>query len=507
MKILKVLTLCLTCLLTARSAFSQTKAKIKDPASKLDAMIVQGIKDWQIPGMAVVVVKDGNVVFKKPYGVKSITTKEPVDENTLFNMGSTTKAMVAMCIGLLVDQGKLNWDDKVLDHMPTFRLSDPYITADARVVDLLTHNLGIGDADMLWVVDSLSTEETLKKFQMAERAYPLRGGFIYQNLMYAEAGELIKAVSGQHWTDFIEANLFKKLGFTRTVAKSADIISSGNYTTPHYNDPDEGVVEVGYTFSDQIGAAGMIWASISDMGNYLQFLVNDGIYKGDTILQPATFKYLFKPHSFVGEDFFYPTQTLTHPDWMTYGLGWFQQNYRGKKLDFHTGSIAGLIAIAAVMHDENTAVYMLCNLDHAELRHAIMFKALDLYAFNDDSRDWHKEVFELYSGFREMGIAAAKKAEEARVANTKPTLALSEYAGTYEHEMYGTVRVAVSGEGLSFNFNDYLYQEASHWHYDTFRTPKHPKWRFSLMIDFDLGQDGKVNKLAVLGEEFVKTGR
>ncbi len=491
-------------LLLTNAGFSQSKSKSKSPASDLDALIVQGMKDWEIPGMAVVVVKNGEVVFKRPYGVKSISKKDPVDENTLFNMGSTTKALIAMSVGILVDRGQLEWEDKVIDHMPSFRLSDPYITAEARVKDLLTHNLGIGDADLIWIVDSLSTEETLKKFQLAEKAYPLRGGFIYQNLMYAEAGELIQAVSGQHWTGFVEENLFKPLGFTRTVAKSVDILKAGNYTTPHYDDPDEGVVEVGYTFSDQIGAAGMIWASINDMGNYLQFLTNDGVYKGDTILQPATFKYLFKAHSFVGEDFFYPTQALTHPDWMTYGLGWFQQNYKGKKLDFHTGSIAGLIAIAAVMHDENTAVYVLCNLDHAELRHAVMFKALDLYAFNDNSRDWHKEIFDLYSGFKQQSLIAAKKVEEARVLNTKPTLALEAYAGTYQHKMYGTVKVTATSAGLSFNFNDYLYQEAAHWHYDTFRAPKHPKWRFELMYDFNIGPDAQVQDMNVFGQRFVR---
>jgi len=142
---------------------------------KLDAMIVQGIKDWKVPGLAAIVVKDGKVVFQKTYGVKNVQTKEPVNENTLFAMASTTKAIVALSLGMLVDEGKLKWDDKVVEHLPNFRLSDPYITANARVKDLLTHNLGIGNADLLWFIDSTSTRQTLKNFQHAKKTYPLRG--------------------------------------------------------------------------------------------------------------------------------------------------------------------------------------------------------------------------------------------------------------------------------------------------------------------------------------------
>ena len=303
----------------------------------LDAMIKKGMKEWQIPGLAAIVVKNGEVVFKKTYGIKDIETKEPVDENTLFTMASTTKALIAISIGMLVDQEKINWEDKVRDHLPGFNLSDPYITADARVKDLLTHNLGIGNADLLWGLDSISTTETLDKFKYAKRTYPLRGGFTYQNIMYVIAGEIIEAVSGQHWTIFVEDNIFNPLGMTRSQTKSIGIFKAGNYTTPHFNDLDEGLIKVGYTFADQIGAAGMIWSSATDISNYLKFLVNDGVFNGDTLVQPATFKYLFKPHVILSEEMVYPTKVLTKQNWNTYGLGWFQQDYRGSKLDFHTG--------------------------------------------------------------------------------------------------------------------------------------------------------------------------
>lgn len=471
---------------------------------KLDAMIVQGINDWKVPGLAAIVVKDGKVVFQKTYGVKNVQTKEPVNENTLFAMASTTKAIVALSLGMLVDEGKLKWDDKVVEHLPYFRLSDPYITANARVKDLLTHNLGIGNADLLWIIDSTSTRQTLRNFENAKKAYPLRGGFTYQNIMYVAAGEVIGAASGKHWTDFVKERVFTPLEMNRTQAKAINILKAGNYATPYNYDPEEGIVRVPHSFADQIGAAGMIWSAPKDISNYLTFLVNDGVYKNDTLVKPTTFNYLFKPHALQPEGGMYPTTALTKPNWNTYGLGWFQQDYRGSKLDFHTGSLGGLVAIAGVVHDKNMAVYVFANLDHAELRHAIMLKAIDLFVFNDDDRDWHTEVFELYNGFHKKDLEKQKKKVDERVKNTKPSLPLSAYNGVYNNKMLGNAVVTQIGDTLEVNFNSYISYRASHWHYDTFITNKDPSWGEIFEIRFDLNNNGEVKQLDFMGEVFTK---
>ncbi len=471
---------------------------------KLDTMIVQGIEDWKVPGLAAIVVKDGQVVFQKTYGVKNLKTKEPVDENTLFNMASTTKAIVAIAMGMLVDDGKLNWDDKVVDHLPYFKLADAYITADARVKDLFTHNLGIGNADALWTIDSVSTRETIRRFRYADKAYPLRGGFIYQNIMYAVAGEVIAAVSGKPWNQFVKERIFDPLGMTRTQALAKDIFKAGNYVTPYFDDPDDGMVEVDYGFSDQIGPAGMICSTPHDIANYLTLLVNNGIYKSDTLVKPKTFKALFEPHSFLGESGIYPTNALTKPNWNTYGLGWFQQDYKGYKLDFHTGSLFGLVAIAGVMHDKNMAVYVFANLDHAELRHAILYKAIDLFAFNDDSRKWHDEVFKLYEGFKKENLETSKKKIAERVKNTKPRLPLSKYEGAYTNELLGMATVSIQNNTLRINFNDFISYDLEHWHYDTFMTNKDARFRQKLELLFDLDTDGNIDKFDFMGEVFTK---
>lgn len=472
---------------------------------QLDRMIQQGMEDWHIPGLAAVVVKEGEVVFSEVYGVKEVQTGSEVNHETLFNMGSTTKAVVCMALGILVDQGKLKWEDKVREHLPEFRLSDAYLTEEARVKDLLTHNLGMAGADLLWVLDSTSTKETIHRFAMAKKAYPVRGGYQYNNLMYAIAGEVIRAVSGKPWTVFVKEHLFTPLEMTRTVAKASDIFAAGNYVTPYFYEESQGFIEVPPNLSDQIGAAGMIWTCASDMENYLQMLVGGGVYKENRILKEETFNYLFQPHALLTKADFYPTTRLTQPHWMSYGLGWFQHDYRGRKLDFHTGSIGGLIAIAGVMRDANTAVYVLANRDHAELRHAILYQALDLWAFGDNPRDWNAEILSLYKGLEQRQDERNQKLLENRKMDAPTSLPLEAYTGTYEHPMLGRVAIGLSSEGIRARFNDFVTFNMVHWHYDTFRTTPDNRYLWETNLVFNLGGDGEVKGMQAFGEEFSKT--
>ncbi len=487
--------------LAATIVYAQNSEKVKI----LDGMIQQGMTDWKIPGLAAVVVKDGEVVFKKTYGVKSMATKEAVNGQTLFAMASTTKAMVAMALGILVDEGKLDWNDKVVDHLPNFQLSDPYITADARVKDLLTHNLGIANADVLWVLDSISTDLTLKRFKHTKKIYPLRGGFTYQNIMYAAAGEVIAAVSGMPWDRFIEMRLFKPLNMNRSQTRAANIPKVENSVTPHYDFGEGGVQVVDRNYSDQIGAAGMMWSCIDDISNYLKFVLSKGIQNQDTILRPSTFKTLFQPHTLIPKNQFYPTIKLTEPNWLSYGLGWFQHDYRGQKLDFHTGSLQGLIAIAGVIHDRNTAVYVFGNMDHAELRHAIMYQAMDLFAFDDEGTNWHPKIFELYETLKKERIKGAQKQIGARMPNTSPSLDWNAYTGNYHHPLCGTLKITSDNETLKLDFNEFQQIEASHWHLDTFMTKPNKQWTSASAMVFHINGKAKVASLEFSGYTFTKS--
>ena len=486
--------------------FAQENKKI------IDDFVIEGIDLWGIPGMSVVVVNDTSTLFKKSYGKRNYFSDQPVDSKTIFSMASTTKAFIAMGLGILVDRDSIKWDDKVLNYLNDFKLSDEYITNDARIKDLLTHNLGIGNEDKLWTTDSTSINELLYNFSKSPKEYPLRGGYKYQNIMYVIAGELIKKVSGMSWQSFIESNILSKIGFKCTFTWSKDIFNYNNYTHPHLDDYDDGIVNVPFTISDQIGAAGMMWSCQNDMEKYLKFLLNKSEVNGSKVLSKETFEYIFEPQIIIG-DSFYPTSKLTNPNWKTYGLGWFQHDYRGLKIDLHTGSLQGLVAIIALVRDKKIAVQVFANLDNAEIRHAIIYKVFDLLLFDDNSRDWNKEIYTLYKERREDYKLSYYDSFKYRNTNSKLSLDLVNYVGKFTNDMYGDIKVIIrKSNGKKTTKNSYLNLDVNGniknfdlewWQDDTFITDKDEKWRERLLVDFEVN-NGNVKSLNIYGTKFDK---
>ena len=478
----------------------------------IDKFITEGKKLWSIPGMSVVIVQNDSTVYKNTYGVKNYFQNDPVDSKTIFSMASTTKAFIAMGLGILVDRDSINWDDKVISHFPSFKLSDDYITEDARVKDLLTHNLGIGNEDRLWTTDSTSVDEMLHNFSKSEKKYSLRGGYTYQNIMYVIAGKVIENVSGMSWQDFIEVNILDKIDFSCTLTWSKDIFNYKNYTYPHMIDYDEGIVNVPFTISDQIGAAGMMWSCADDMEKYLNFLLNKSEVNGEKVLSENTFNYIFEPQILIGNSF-YPTSKLTKPKWKTYGLGWFQHDYRGYKIDMHTGSLQGLVAIIALVRDKNIGVQVFANLDGAELRHAIIYKVFDLLLFDDDSRDWNSEIFELYNERSERYKKSYYESFENRDKSKKLSYELEDFVGKYSNDMYGDIIITLlKREGKKSRKKYYLNLDVNNniknfdlewWEGNTFLTDKDEKWLEKLFVDFK-EEDGSIKSLKIYNVQFDK---
>src|SRR5262245_2858507 len=214
----------------AGSALAQ---KARDPALEFDGYVTQAVKDWKAVGLAVTVVKDGKVAFAKGYGLRELGKPEPVDTNTLFAIGSTTKAITSAAMGMLVDEGKVKWDDPVTKYLPWFELADPYVTREVTVRDLLTHRAGLGSGDQLWYETDLSSDEILRRARFIPVAYSLRSSFIYQNVMYAAAGAVIAAASGMSWQDFIKRRVFQPLGMTGSVTTVAETKAKPNVASPH----------------------------------------------------------------------------------------------------------------------------------------------------------------------------------------------------------------------------------------------------------------------------------
>jgi CubicO group peptidase (beta-lactamase class C family) len=431
------------------------------PLDGFDAAVARAVGEWQVPGFAVAIVKDGAVVFSKAYGVRELGKSGAVDDHTLFAIGSTTKAMTAALIGMLVDEKKLAWDDPVTRYLPWFAMKDPWVTREVTVRDLLTHRAGLGNADYLWYGQDTPPREILQRVRLLAPAYSLRSSFIYQNVMYAAAGAVVEAVSGQPWEQVIRTRIFEPLGMSETVATAATLGSHANVAMPHF------------------------------------------AVDGRVLLSAATVDELFKPQTIVTPEAFYPTARLTKPKWMTYGLGWFQQDYRGRAVDYHTGSIDGMVAIHGLLRDQRVGVLVLANRDHAELRHAVMLDVFDRF-IGGDRRDWSAELRAFYAGLEKEADAERHKAEARHVMATKPSLPLASYAGTYSDPLYGEVVVTLQGDRLEARYGSAFVGRLEHWQFDTFRATWDAAWRGTTLATFVLDEDGRPARLETMGERFTR---
>ena len=230
-------------------------------------------------------------------------------------------------------------------------------------------------------------------------------------------------------------------------------------------------------------------------------MLDSGKYAGGRLLKPRTWKEMFKPQTIVPPNEFYPTMQLLKPNWTTYGLGWFQHDYKGKKINFHTGSLAGEVAIHAQIPEEKVGIYVFANFDHTEVRHALVYKAFDLFALGGN-RDWSTEFKKLYAGIGEKTEKVQKDFEANRIPNTTPSLLLQDYAGKYEDPLYGEVEVTVDEKNLIVNLNHFAKATVEHWHYDTFYGPYERRWHGKAKAVFNLNAAGKVEKLNFDGMEF-----
>ncbi len=488
-------------LFLALTAFAQKKPSTTDKkVQEFEAYIIQGMKDWEIPGMAVAVVKDGQVLLAKGFGVRELGRPDPVNAQTLFACASTTKAMTAACMGILADEGKVNWDDRVISYLPDFQLSDPYATRELRIRDLFIHNSGVGNADFLWSAMNIPTDEVLRKMRDVPPSYSLRGSFIYQNIMYAAAGEVIGKVSGMPWHEFMRERLFKPLGMNRTFPFLREIINDTNRTQAHYK--IEGKIQViEHSSADAVGAAGSVWSCIDDMAKWVRCMLDSAKYEGGRLLSARTWTELFKPQTLVPASQFYPTARLTKPNWTTYSLGWFQHDYKGRKVNFHTGSLAGAIAIHGQLPEEKLGIYVFGNLDHAELRHALMYKAFDVFALGGN-RDWSAEFLQLYRGIEADNEKRVKDFESKRVAGTQPSLPLDAYAGRYVSPLFGELIITREGDELVAVLNNFVRARFAHWHYDVFRGWYDKKWYGKQNLTFMLAPDGKIRQASFGPMEF-----
>jgi CubicO group peptidase (beta-lactamase class C family) len=423
--------------LIAFPAVGQDSSAFTDFAGRVEAERIK----WGAPGLGIAVVHDDRVVFQGGFGVRSLATGEPVDENTLFHVGSTTKAFAAAALGILADEGGIGWNDRIIDHMPGFRVADPYVTLELNVVDILTHRSGIEGTDLAWVL-GMTPDEVVARLPHAGQAAPFRTVWAYNNGMYVLSGELVEAVSGQPFTSFVRERIFSPLGMDRTTGPVEEIAQRSNVAISHAMVDGE-MTPIGLTDQYQTGAAGSFYSSAADYSAWLRMWLNEGRFEDRQILSPESVGMAFTPHMVLPGTGIYPAAREAGAHMLAYGLAWFLQTYRGERVVMHTGSIDGMSAIVGLMPDHELGMVAFINADHIELRHALMYEVFDR-VLGGERRDWSTDLKVLFDGLHEQAEAAQAKARAAAKGNGDPALPLERYAGLYRHPLFGDFRVALN---------------------------------------------------------------
>jgi len=481
---------CLLAVVVVTSAAAQAGL----PAD-LDRYIEQVRQDWDVVGLAVAVVKDDSVVYAKGFGRRDLRQSDPVDEHTLFAIGSNTKAFTSAAIGILVDEERMTWDDRVIEHLPWFQLYDPYVTREIRVRDLLSHRSGLGRrGDANWYGTDFDRDEVVRRIRYLEPNSSFRAAYGYQNTMFSSAGEVIEAVAGMTWDDFIKTRIFRPLGMTRSNTSTVDLERIDNVATPHARIDGE-VTPVPYRNLDNVAAAGSINSSVREMTNWMRMMLAGGEFAGERILSADVVREVHTPQTITGLS---PQTKKLFPSthFATYGLGWGLRDYHGRLVASHTGGIDGMLSQVMLIPEEQLGVVVLTNTSPNSSFNAITFHIVDSY-LDAPRQDWNATFLDLREQQEKAAEEQRTKRENGRVKGTKPSLALSKYVGTYEDDMYGTVTITQEDGGLVIRRHTAWVGDLVHWHYDTFEVKWRDRVMGTTMLTFTIDAEGNVEALEV----------
>jgi CubicO group peptidase (beta-lactamase class C family) len=376
----RILALLLLASLRQLAALAQTAPPVTAPldVAALDATVARTLKAFDVPGIAVAVVKDGQVVVAKGYGVRSLATKAPVDANTLFGIASNTKAFTTAALGLLVEEGKLQWDDKVTKYIPEFQMYDPYATAEFTVRDLLCHRsgLGLGAGDLMQFPDSadFTAADVIHSLRYFKPVSSFRSKFDYDNSLYIVAGEVVARVSGQSWNTFVETRLLRPLGMSRSATVYTRLPDPSNVIDAH--GPVDGRIQViRRDMNTLLGPAGGIYSSVNDLSKWALMLLG-GPGAPAPLLKPATLQEVWTPQTILPVS---PAPSPYNTHFAAYGLGWFLRDVRGYKEAAHTGGEIGMVTEVKLLPELHLGIIVLTNQENGAAFTAISSTIEDHY--------------------------------------------------------------------------------------------------------------------------------
>ena len=390
------------------------------------------------------------MVLVKGYGFLETGGKDLVDENTIFAIGSSSKAFTSAAIGTLVDQGKVKWDDHVVARWPEFKMSDPWVTKEIRVSDLMANHSGLSElAELFWHGIDHDRKELIKRLAEVPITEGFRYQFQYRNLMFLAAGQLIPRVNGTSWDEYVTHTIFDPLDMHRTTTQLADDIETQkNVARPHVIDYKGNPLRIPYRNVDNIAPAGSIMSTARDMANWIRMLADGGTFKGKTFLKPETLAFIVRSQTPM------PTtidgKTAVPPaDFHAYALSWFTESYDGTRLFHHGGDIDGMAALVGIVPDLKLGVAILSNLNGANLRRAIFYRIIDSYAGNKLT-DLSPELLKKFQASLKKRNQVEREWQDLNKNPVDPLLPIGDYAGKYRNPLFGNVKMVVEDDFLVY---------------------------------------------------------
>lgn len=478
--------------------------RLSAQTASIDSLVESARTAFHVPGVGLAVIKGDSIVLARGYGTRATGQDAPVDARTIFAIGSASKAFTAAGLAILADAGKLAWDDPVTKHLPEFEMYDAYASKEMRLRDLVTHRSGLQRGDLLWYGTSLTREEIVRRVRFLKPTWSLRTTFGYQNLMYLTAGQVSARLEGKPWDDVIRDRFFGPLEMPTASTTIRALAGRENLASPHSRSNDTTRV-IPWRNIDNIAPAGSINASALEMANWVRMWLNKGRFNGRQILSESQVAEATRPQ-FVINDPLWQVLFGDVGSFLTYGFGWIVQDYQGHKLVSHGGNIDGMSALIAFVPGANVGVVILTNLNGTLATKAILMGVLDRM-LGLTARDWVGDTRRLTDMLEAQGRMAQKRREDARARDTRPSLALSGYTGTFSDSLYGDITVREEGGRLVFGVGLRPDTRAplEHWHHDSFQGNWTDPTLGRTMVTFQFDADGKVKAVDVEGlATFVK---
>ncbi|MGE5403188.1 MAG: serine hydrolase [Ignavibacteriales bacterium] len=414
----------------------------------LDTYTERALKMWQIPGAAICVVKDGKPIVMKGYGVLELGKGDKVDENTLFMIGSNTKAFTGTAMAMLENDGKCTLDDKVQKWLPDFAMKDPWVGSHLNLTDILCHRMGMEtfQGDFMYWTSDLSAKEVIRKFGQLTPKYDFRTRWGYTNAGFAIAGACIQSISGKTWAEFIKERIFEPLKMNSSIPLSQDIAEVKNIAKPYTFDGDK-LVRLPFPKIDNLAPAGSISSSVSDMSHWLIAQLDSGKYEGAVVLPLSVIQKTRKPQSIVGRS----SNMFDRNPFGLYALGWNDEAYKDKEIVSHTGGVDGFVTSVTLLPSEKLGIVVLTNTDANAFYQAVKWEIIDAM-LGLPYRDYNKVMYDRLMKMKAKDDADLKAQRDTVDMHLKPAFDLDEYTGRYNHEVYGYLNITKEGNTLVMSF-------------------------------------------------------